>query len=106
MTKTKGDLNYVAGLEMVGASYEFSHFDVYFDGENYWTGTDSGCSCPTPFENHTFPEDYTGPLTWRGARGLLDAAYYDAPLHGDAGFLDSYRAARQAIKDHALENPR
>jgi len=24
-----------------------------------WVGTDSGCSCPIPFEHHQFPTDFT-----------------------------------------------
>ncbi len=44
------------GLKVVGTlsipmSYEFSYFVVWSgrNGELFW-GTDSGCSCPTPFE--------------------------------------------------------
>ena len=31
--------------------------------EGFYLGTDSGCSCPTPFENYRSLADFTGPLT-------------------------------------------
>lgn len=27
-------------------------------GGNLWAAHDSGCSCPTPFEDHSFPTDF------------------------------------------------
>jgi hypothetical protein len=48
------------GLKVFGCvekdlSYEFDMVVVWEDkdGNLYWA-TDSGCSCPTPFENHDF----------------------------------------------------
>jgi hypothetical protein len=58
------------GLTMIG-EVEFSEPDYSFDfaivladgdGALYWA-RDSGCSCPSPFEDHRFPEDFgTGNL--------------------------------------------
>lgn len=36
--------------------YESSFWVV--DGE-IWAATDSGCSCPSPYENHSFPGSFT-----------------------------------------------
>lgn len=35
-------------------SYEFDMFVIWErqDDKSLWWGTDSGCSCPTPFESH------------------------------------------------------
>jgi hypothetical protein len=33
--------------------YEFNKFVVWTDGEHFYTATDSGCSCPSPFEDLT-----------------------------------------------------
>lgn len=46
-------LESVADLEMVGESYQFDLVAVWknMKHEFFWA-QDSGCSCPTPFENH------------------------------------------------------
>ena len=36
----------------------------------YYLSTDSGCSCPTPWESHQ-EDDLTGPLTWEQAKEEL-----------------------------------
>ena len=38
----------------VGGSYEFDMFTVWYDenGKLYWAA-DSGCSCPSPYEDYT-----------------------------------------------------
>lgn len=47
--------------------WEFDLIGVWQDGDEWWLSTDSGCSCPTPFESHTV-DDLTGPLTWEQAK--------------------------------------
>src|SRR5690606_13332697 len=53
------------GLKIVGEvewsvpCYSFDFTLVLEDGDgNLWWGSDSGCSCPSPFEEHEFPEDF------------------------------------------------
>jgi hypothetical protein len=43
----------IVGVVEVGGDYEFDTFVVWKNQDNniYWS-TDSGCSCPTPFEDH------------------------------------------------------
>jgi hypothetical protein len=49
----KFGLSIVAETDQSG-SYEFDMFVVWQDvNGNYYWATDSGCSCPSPFENHT-----------------------------------------------------
>ena len=67
------------GLEKVG-EFEFSEpnwsFDtlvVWREGRGrYWIGTDSGCSCPAPFENITDVNELDGPYNKEGLRKRLD----------------------------------
>ena len=55
------------GLELVGSaseddmSYEFDIFAVWKDesGNLYWA-SDSGCSCPSPFESYVFGREPQG----------------------------------------------
>lgn len=38
--------------------WEF-HYSIFVEeGGKIYGATDSGCSCPTPFEYHEFPKDY------------------------------------------------
>lgn len=42
--------------------YSFSLFAVLRKDDGYYLSTDSGCSCPSPWESHG-ADDFTGPLT-------------------------------------------
>lgn len=39
-------------------SYEFNDFLVLEKGGVYYWASDVGCSCPSPFDYHTFPDDF------------------------------------------------
>lgn len=43
-------------------SWEFYDLAVLKMPDGFYISTDSGCSCPSPFESHTLA-DFTGPLT-------------------------------------------
>ena len=67
------------GLEIVG-EFDWSEPDYSFDfcvvwkakrGE-YWIGNDSGCSCPSPFENYYEINQLDGPYNKEGLRKRLD----------------------------------
>lgn len=58
---------FVGVVEKSGYSYEFDLLAVLKNDEGYYLTTDSGCSCPTPWESHTV-DDLTGPLTAEQAR--------------------------------------
>lgn len=42
-------------------AYQFNILYVVKDNRtgDIYAANDSGCSCPIPFENHKFPDDYT-----------------------------------------------
>lgn len=87
--------------EDVGGSYEFDQFVVVKDPEGkLWAAWDAGCSCPTPFEDKTWPTD------WIELRSLDDARaavrrWHDEEYHGNAdhGVLDAriYDAVKAAL---------
>lgn len=67
-------------VELSEPDYSFDILAVWKGEEGFYLGTDSGCSCPSPFENYGGMEDLTGPLTafdaieeaislWTGAYG-------------------------------------
>lgn len=58
----KFGLTTVGSVEWRPCSYEFDFTVVWKQGGKYLTGSDSGCSCPTPFEDHGI-NDLDGPFT-------------------------------------------
>jgi hypothetical protein len=66
------------GLEIFGAasdddlSYEFDMFVVWLDAEGrLYYAYDSGCSCPSPFEDFQKVSDLCGPATAAGVQAAL-----------------------------------
>lgn len=84
-------LKKVDELELSDVAYDFDLIGVWKDESGYYLGTDSGCSCPTPWESHT-REDLTGPLTADQAReeieSLVRAAYRSPAPSEVSAFLD------------------
>jgi len=56
-------LNFVGSYEINDAPFEFNLIGVWKNEKGFYIATDSGCSCPTPFENYGSLDDLTGPLT-------------------------------------------
>ena len=54
-------------LRLSYPDYAFNVLGVDIREDGIYLGTDSGCSCPSPWENHT-KDDFTGPLTVEQAR--------------------------------------
>lgn len=50
-------------LDLSEPFYSFDLLAVWKDDAGFYLGTDSGCSCPSPFENYEGKGDMTGPLT-------------------------------------------
>lgn len=65
----------VGEVEMAFEAYEFHLFGVFYDEaqRKYFTGTDSGCSCPSPWEDNFNPAtDLKGPFNFSEALRELD----------------------------------
>jgi len=90
-TPEKYGFEFVGEVEKSGYSYEFDLLAVLKNDQGYYLTTDSGCSCPTPWESHT-EGDLTGPLTPEQAREEATSLWelsnkYDA--HEFVALLDS-----------------
>lgn len=60
----KHGLTLLGEAELSEPNYSFDMIAAWKDKDgNIYLGTDSGCSCPTPFENYAGVQDLTGPLT-------------------------------------------
>ena len=65
-------------LDLGYEPYEFYLVGVWIDDAgDYYLGTDSGCSCPTPWEYYR-PEALTGPLTYEQAAEEITSLWVDA----------------------------
>lgn len=59
----KHGLILLGSVDLSEPDYSFDMLAVWKDTEGFYLGTDSGCSCPSPFENYDGKSDLTGPLT-------------------------------------------
>jgi hypothetical protein len=56
-------LEVVGDIEWTGESYQFDMTVVWKDKDGkYYVASDSGCSCPSPFEDYNSLESLDGPL--------------------------------------------
>lgn len=75
--KISDKFEFVVEVWLAEPNYDYDVLGVWKTDEGYYLSTDSGCSCYSPWENHT-DDDLTGPLTadqakeeatslWKGA---------------------------------------
>jgi len=77
-------------IELDNEAYSFNLLGLWKGEDGYYLATDSGCSCPTPWESTT-REELTGPLTANDATeeatSLIEGArgrkYTGGPYEGD-----------------------
>jgi len=101
----KHGLTLVAEVELSEPCYSFDTLAVWRGPKGYYMGTDSGCSCPTPFESYNGVEDMTGPLTVDGIldeASALKAASYE-PKYDIDGFNEFVRTVRASETDWLRE---
>lgn len=81
-------LHYVDDWYNDSEEYTFDVIRVMKDDNGGWyLGTDSGCSCPMPFENYQ-DTDYTGPLTLEQVLEELPALWDGEDPKGFDDFLE------------------
>lgn len=93
----KHGLTLVAEVELSEPCWSFDTLAVWKDDEGFYLGTDSGCSCPMPFESHT-RDALTGPLTKEQAveeANNLKSVGYE-PEYDKDGFTTFLRAIEDA----------
>ena len=97
----KSALTKVAELELSEPCYSFDLVVAWINGEGDWyIASDSGCSCPTPFENFEGIGDLTGPLTvdqvLEEVTSLAHASYEEEyALRGLPDFLEAVTKAAE-----------
>lgn len=97
----KHGLAKVAEFELAEPSSSFDILAVWAGPSGFYLGTDSGCSCPTPFEGYSGPTDMTGPLTVEQALeecSSIKSTHYE-PNYDIDGWNDFIVAIRQYRKE-------
>ena len=56
-------LSVLGSVELEEGDYSFYTLCVWKGVDGFYLATDSGCSCPSPFENYDGIGDLTGPLS-------------------------------------------
>ena len=75
----KYGFEYVGYIELDNEPWQFYELAVLKNDKGYYLTTDSGCSCPMPFESHTV-DDLTGPLTAEQAREEVESLVHLAAM--------------------------
>lgn len=80
-------------------SYGFDEFMVLrLDGTYYWA-SDSGCSCPSPFQDHQFPADFESGNAI-GALNALTEWSGDMPVDDDGLRTALMNAGKEKTDGH------
>lgn len=65
----------------------------------FYVASDSGCSCPVPFEDHKFPADFTEVTSWADVKTFIETHYPENRCYRPRKPLDDFRtAARNALR--------
>lgn len=100
----------IAGLELDDEPYSYNLIGLWRNAEGFFLGTDSGCSCPTPWESHT-ASDLTGPLTldqvaeetvnlWNAAGRKVDEEMVQKFLNAAVGSFLRVTVTDWVVQDH------
>lgn len=90
-------LELVGSIEWVGESYEFNMTAVWKESRGkYYIADDSGCSCPSPFEDYTKKEELDGPMN---KRSLESALRYRLKERTDSRYGRSLAELEKDIRD-------
>lgn len=55
-------LSIIGSVELEAPEWSFYTLCVWKGSDGFYLATDSGCSCPDPFENYGSKDELTGPL--------------------------------------------
>ena len=72
------ELKLIGEVDLSEPDYSFDILAVWKGESGYYLATDSGCSCPSPFENYNTVDDLTGPLTAEQAKEEATSLWTDS----------------------------
>lgn len=80
----------VVSIDLGEPDYSFYLLGVWKTEDGYYLSTDSGCSCPMPWENHS-EGDFTGPLTAEQAIEEATSLWLDAGSYDEEQFASAMK---------------
>ena len=96
-------LTQIAEVDWREEPYEFCLTVLWRDGASkFYVGSDSGCSCPRPFEDYRSAEDLAPVRDLGDLIRALESAEATHYIHGDqpakrAALVSAYQQARSAV---------
>lgn len=90
----------VGEYEFTDPCYSFDTLVIWRSEQGLYIATDSGCSCPIPFENYSTVDELTGPLTTEQCLEEISSlkATSSEPLYDLAGWNDLIVKIRESDK--------
>lgn len=105
----KSGFELVASGELSEPSYSFDTVIVLkrLSDNTFWAAHDSGCSCPTPFEDRYFPGDFTQIKNWREIKDFIAEYQYDSydSSYSTDQIVEDTKNAMQVSSAPALTQP-
>lgn len=93
-------LTKIAEYEISIPSYSFDTIIVLEDEHgSLYAAHDSGCSCPTPFENHKFPEDFTLIDSVQALEALTNNCSYGDDVYDRSAYSDAKNKVREKLRN-------
>lgn len=67
----------IDGFDVYEPDWDFDILLVVKDTQSgqVYAATDSGCSCPIPFEDHKYPNDFIHVRSWQDVKDILDREF-------------------------------
>lgn len=96
------DLNVEGSFDWAEPDWSFDMLVVWSDERGqYWVGQDSGCSCPSPFEDVTDVNELDGPYTKAGLKSRLNylvSKRVEDPMYSDYSAAKLLGSARDILQ--------
>lgn len=97
-----GDLITVAEIDLGADPYQFHIGGIFFDPylQKFWWGTDSGCSCPCPWDYVNSTANMEGPYTLNEVISVMLRCSEGGSSYGGEPYpMRARRLARQLLED-------
>lgn len=97
-TLTMNDLTKIGSAELDWEPWQFHEVAAWKGPDGIYIATDSGCSCPTPFDWLKSPDQLTGPLTVEQAIDEIESLGKTASTTDEARRDADVTALIQAVR--------
>lgn len=95
-------LTKIAEYEISEPSWSFDTIIVLHEEEtgHIYAAHDSGCSCPTPFEDHKFPEDFTRITNVAELESVTESHSWRDTIFDREAYSNAKNKVREILRDN------